>query len=156
MLAHGGAEVLGDPLQGAIAGDVLLPGSPEYELARKPPIARFREVRPRAVVRCATPSDVAATISMASGAGLRIAPRSGGHCFAGSSSTTGIVVDITPMRSVSVEGGVVTVGAGARLGDLYDALAAHDLTIPAGCGPPSGSPGSPSAAGWGSSAAATG
>ena len=40
------------------------------------------------------------------------------------------------MRSVSVSDGVATVvGAGARLGDVYDALAEHDLTIPAGCGP---------------------
>ncbi len=40
------------------------------------------------------------------------------------------------MRSVSVPDGVATVvGAGARLGDVYDALAEHDLTIPAGCGP---------------------
>ncbi len=122
-------------LQGAIAGEVVLPGSPGYELARKPPIARFQDVRPQAVVRCATPSDVAETISLASRAGLPIAARSGGHCFAGNSSTQGIVIDVTPMRSVSVRDGVATVGAGARLGDLYDALAAHDLTIPAGCGP---------------------
>ena len=36
---------------------------------------------------------------------------------------------------MSVAGGVATVGAGARLGDLYDALTKHELTIPAGCGP---------------------
>src|SRR6266496_1763871 len=125
-------------LQGAIAGEVVLPGSPGYELARKPPIACFQDVRPQEVVRCATPSDVAETISLASRAGLPIAARSGGHCFAGNSSTQGIVIDVTPMRSVSVRDGVATVGAGARLGDLYDALAAHDLTIPAGCGPTEG------------------
>jgi len=39
------------------------------------------------------------------------------------------------MRSVSVSSGVATVGAGARLGDVYDSLDEHDLTIPAGCGP---------------------
>jgi FAD/FMN-containing dehydrogenase len=30
---------------------------------------------------------------------------------------------------------VATVGAGVRLGELYDTLAEHGLTIPAGCGP---------------------
>jgi FAD/FMN-containing dehydrogenase len=30
---------------------------------------------------------------------------------------------------------VATVGAGARLGDVYDSLDEHGLTIPAGCGP---------------------
>jgi FAD/FMN-containing dehydrogenase len=124
-----------DALRGDIAGEVVLPGDPGYDLARKPPIARFHDLRPVAVVRCATPADVAATISLARRAGLPTATRSGGHCFAGHSSTTGIVIDVTPMRSVSVEGEVVTAGAGTRLGDLYDALAARGRAIPAGCGP---------------------
>jgi FAD/FMN-containing dehydrogenase len=47
----------------------------------------------------------------------------------------GIVIDVTPMRSVSVSGGVARLGAGARLGDVYDSLEEHGLTIPAGCGP---------------------
>jgi FAD/FMN-containing dehydrogenase len=122
-------------LQGAIAGEVLLPGSPAYEAARKPAIARFHRLRPAAVVRCASPGDVAETLSLAGRAGLRVAARSGGHCFAGHSSTTGVVVDVSPMRSVSVSDGVATVGAGVRLGDLYDALDADDRTVAGGCGP---------------------
>ena len=35
---------------------------------------------------------------------------------------------------MAVAGDVATVGAGVRLGELYDALATHGLTIPAGCG----------------------
>jgi FAD/FMN-containing dehydrogenase len=118
-----------------IAGEVTLPGEPGYELARKPQIARFHDVQPQAVVRCSTPADVAATISLARRAGLPTATRSGGHCFAGHSSTSGVVIDVTPMRSVSVEGEVARVGAGTRLGDLYDSLAALGRAIPAGCGP---------------------
>jgi FAD binding domain len=38
------------------------------------------------------------------------------------------------MRSVAVAEEVATVGAGVRLGDLYDELAEHGLTIPGGCG----------------------
>jgi FAD/FMN-containing dehydrogenase len=122
-------------LQDAIAGDVLLPESPDYEPARRPAIARFHDVRPQAVVLCATPSDVSETISLARRSGLPAVPRSGGHCFAGHSSTRGIVIDVTPMSSVTVSEGVATVGAGARLGDVYDALDEHDLTIAGGCGP---------------------
>jgi FAD/FMN-containing dehydrogenase len=122
-------------LDGAIAGEVLLPGSADYELWRKPAIARFHDLRPLAVVRCADPRDVAETISLARRSGQPAAVRSGGHCFAGHSSTSGIVIDVTPMGSVSVSDGVAVVGAGARLGEVYDALAEHDLTIPAGCGP---------------------
>jgi FAD/FMN-containing dehydrogenase len=124
-----------DRLQGAISGDVVRPGSPGYEAARKPAIANFRDGRPQAVVLCETPEDVSEAILFARRSGLHAAPRSGGHCFAGRSSTEGIVIDVSPMNSVSVSGEVAVVGAGARLGGVYDALDEHGLTIPAGCSP---------------------
>jgi len=124
-----------DALQGAIAGDVILPGSPDYESARRPAIARFHDRRPEAVVRCASPADVVETLTLVSRTGVPAVVRGGGHCFAGRSSTSGIVIDVTPMRSVAVAGGVTTVGGGALLGDVYDTLLAHGVTIPAGCGP---------------------
>ena len=49
--------------------------------------------------------------------------------------------------------GVATIGPGARLGDVYAALAARASTVPAGSCPTVASAGSPSAAGWGSPAA---
>jgi FAD binding domain/Berberine and berberine like len=122
-------------LEDAIDGEVVLPGAPQYETLRRPAIARFDDARPQAIVLCATPSDVAETISVARDLGVRAAPRSGGHCFAGRSSTEGIVIDVTPMRSVSVADGLVSVGAGARLEHVYDALDDRGLTIAAGCGP---------------------
>src|SRR5262245_2337716 len=122
-------------LQTAIAGEVILPDSPEYESARKPAIARFHNVYPKAVVRCQTPDDVAEAISFAQVTGLPISIRSGGHCFAGRSSGHGIVIDVTPMNTVSVSGNAATIGAGARLGQVYDALNEHALTIPAGSCP---------------------
>jgi FAD/FMN-containing dehydrogenase len=122
-------------LQRAIDGDVLLPGSPEYESARKPAMARFERVRPAAVIRCATPADIATALAVAGRSGLGTAIRSGGHSVAGRSSTDGVVLDVRPMDSVAIADDVTTVGAGVRLGELYDALAEHDLTIPAGCGP---------------------
>lgn len=122
-------------LQSEISGDVILPESPDYESARKPAIVRFHDVRPQAVVSCETSADISETISFARRSGLRAATRSGGHCFAGRSSTGGVVIDVSPMRTVSVSDAVATVGAGASLGEIYDALDERDLTIPAGCGP---------------------
>jgi FAD/FMN-containing dehydrogenase len=121
-------------LQRAIDGYVVLPGSADYESVRKPVMARFEHLRPAAVVQCATPADIAATLAAVRGLRLPTAIRSGGHSVAGRSSTDGVVLDVTPMRSVVVAGDVATVGAGVQLGDLYDALAEHGLTIPAGCG----------------------
>jgi FAD/FMN-containing dehydrogenase len=122
-------------LQRAIDGYVVLPGSADYESVRKPVMARFEHLRPVAVVQCATPADIAATLAAVRGLRLPTAIRSGGHSVAGRSSTDGVVLDVTPMRSVVVAGDVATVGAGVQLGDLYDALAEDGLTIPAGCGP---------------------
>jgi FAD/FMN-containing dehydrogenase len=133
-LGHGTVNDL-NALQASIAGEVILQGSPGYESARKPAIARFHDTRPLAVVACETPEDVSETISFARRSGLGATARSGGHCFSGRSSTDGIVIDVSPMRSVSVSGGVATVGAGASLGEVYDALDRHGLMIPAGCGP---------------------
>ena len=44
------------------------------------------------------------------------------------------MVDVGPMDSIEVGDGVVTVGVGAWLGDIYDTLAADGLTIAGGCG----------------------
>ena len=46
-----------------------------------------------------------------------------------------MVIDVGPLDDVSVSDGVATIGAGARLGAVYDALLEHGVTIPAGCGP---------------------
>ncbi len=124
-----------EALEGAIGGAVVLPDSPEYESVRKSAMARFDDVRPAAVVLCRSPDDVSATIAFAGRARLETAVRSGGHSVAGRSVTQGIVIDVTPMSFVSFADGLATVGAGARLGDLYDALHEQGLTIPAGCGP---------------------
>jgi len=122
-------------LQAVIAGEVVLPGSADYDSARKPAISRFDAVRPEALVRCNTPEDVAETISFAQQTGLATATRSGGHCFAGRSSCEGIVIDVTPMNEVSVSSGIATIGAGARLGEVYATLKDHYLTLPAGSCP---------------------
>ena len=118
----------------ALEGDVVLPGSPRYDEVRRPQIQRFHDVRPQAVVLCRTPEDVAEAIAFARRVGIELAVRSGGHDFAGRSSGPGMVLDLTTMNSLEVSAGLATVGPGFRLGDLYGALARHEVTIPGGCG----------------------
>lgn len=122
-------------LQGAIDGEVVLPESPVYQDLWKPFNGRFTDVRPDAIVRCATPRDVSEALSFVRRHGLSHVPRSGGHDFAGRSSTHGVVIDVTPMGSVAVSGDVARIGAGARLGQVYERLQEHGLTIPGGTCP---------------------
>ena len=121
-------------LASGLEGEVGLPGSPAYDGSPQPFNARYRDVLPQAIVSCATPHDVAETIAFARRHGIAFVARNGGHSFAGQSTCPGIVVDLT-MRSVAVADGVATVGAGARLGEVYAALDEHGLAIPAGTCP---------------------
>src|SRR4029453_14216142 len=124
-----------EALERSIQGGVALPGSPAYRAAPRPFNARFGGIRPSAIVSCASPQDVSGAIGFGPPHGLELAVRSGGHSFAGHSATRGMLVDVAPMRSVSVAGDVATVGAGARLGQVYESLQGHGLTIPGGTCP---------------------
>jgi FAD/FMN-containing dehydrogenase len=83
---------------------------------------------------CENPADVTAAIELARRRGATTSTRSGGHCFAGYSSDGAIVIDVSPMNSVSITGDVATVSAGTRLGPLYQTLATGHRTIAGGCG----------------------
>jgi FAD/FMN-containing dehydrogenase len=125
-----------DGLGAALDGDLMTPEASGYDAARVPAIPRYRDVRPQAVVRCASPQDVARTLGHARATGTHVVPRGGGHCFAGRSSTEGLLLDLGRLDTVEVDGdGRATIGAGARLAQVYDALHARGRTIPAGCGP---------------------
>lgn len=122
-------------LQGSFQGSIALPGSDEYERVRKPFIARFDDMKPAAVALCATDEDATAALGFARRHGIEFAVRSGGHCFAGFSSSPGLVIDVSPMSAVEVSHGVVTVGAGTKIGKLHEALAACGLALPSGSCP---------------------
>ncbi|MEP7022570.1 MAG: FAD-binding oxidoreductase [Actinomycetota bacterium] len=125
-----------EELRSALDGDLLTPTSPGYDAARLPAQSRYRNVRPQAVIRCASTRDAARAVTYAQTTGTHVVPRGGGHCFAGRSSTDGLLLDLGRLDTVAVEvDGRVRIGAGARLAQVYDALHERGRTIPAGCGP---------------------
>lgn len=122
-------------LERAIDGDVVAGDTLALDRLLKPFNARFDEETPEAIVRCTSSGDVAEAISFIRHHGLRSATRSGGHCFAGRSTTTGILIDVSPMRSVAVRDGTLTIGSGAVLGEVYAGAIRHGVTIPGGSCP---------------------
>lgn len=91
--------------------------------------------RPPAVVRCDTEADISQAIRDARTTGRRLVPRGGGHCFAGRSTTDGVVLDLGGLREIRVDrSGAAVIGAGCLLGEVYAALHASARTLPAGCG----------------------
>jgi FAD/FMN-containing dehydrogenase len=134
--------VAAGPLQRALVrlgsridGDVVVPDEPRYAAVRTSPWAQYAEVLPAAVVICRGPADVVETLAFVRQAGLEVVPRGGGHCFVGRSSTRGIVVDLSEISRVELADGTLTVGAGGRLGEIDDVLAASGVAIAAGACP---------------------
>ena len=126
-----------DQLDAALRGPLLRPGSAGYGLTRKPWNMRFDDVLPRAVAQPLDTADVEAIVRWAVAHDVRLGVRSGGHSYAGLSSTTGLLVDLSRLSSVTVgPDGRAAVGAGATLGSVYSRLwAAGQRTIPAGSCP---------------------
>ena len=124
-------------LERALAGDVVTPTESAYASARLLFNRRFDGVRPRAVAFCANATDVQKAVRWARRYGVRIAARAGGHSYGGYSVGSGLVVDVSRMSRISVDARArtATVGAGARLIDVYRELWKHGLTIPGGSCP---------------------
>ena len=100
--------------------------------------SRFDSRRPIAVVQPRDTRDVQAVVRWADRFDARLVARSGGHSYAGYSAGAGaVVVDLRRIHGIRVNAGGkrATVGAGARLIDVYTALAHRGLTIPAGTCP---------------------
>lgn len=112
-----------------------MPGQTLYARIYAPYDATYAGVRPLAVVRPRDAADVARVVRWSAQTHVRVVARSGGHSYGGWSTTTGVVVDLAHLAGVSVSRGRATVGPGARLGNVYAALGAHGLAIPAGTCP---------------------
>jgi FAD binding domain-containing protein/berberine-like enzyme len=90
------------------------------------------------VVRPRDTRDVQAILRWADRFDVRVVPKSGGHSYAGYSTTSnGVVVDLSLMRGVRVSTASkrATVGAGTQLIDMYAALSRRGVTVPAGSCP---------------------
>jgi FAD/FMN-containing dehydrogenase len=90
---------------------------------------------PIVIARCADARDIAIALREATGAGLPVSVRGGGHQIAGGAVVdNGVVIDLSDLRYADVDPVRQTVacGGGALLGDLDRALARHHLAVPAG------------------------
>jgi FAD/FMN-containing dehydrogenase len=90
-------------LQMHFRGEILTPGSTEYEVSRRIWNAMI-DRRPAAIVRCNGPADVVAAIRFAVDQGIYPAIRAGGHNVAGLAMVDdGLVVDLTRMKGIYVD-----------------------------------------------------
>jgi len=124
-----------------MTGSLVLPSDPSYGTDKLLYNERFDTIDPGAIAYCATPSDVQRCVAFARRHGLAAAARSGGHSYGGYSLSSGLVIDVTTMAAVTPGGPgpagttAATVGAGARLIDVYRGLGQAGLLLPGGSCP---------------------
>ena len=116
------------------AGEVVRPGDPGYDAARRVWNGMI-DRRPALIVRPTSTDDVVAAVRFARERELVVAVRGGGHSIPGlSTCDDGIVIDLSRMRGARVDphAGTARVGGGALLGELDDAAQQQGLVCPVG------------------------
>ncbi|MFD7458871.1 MULTISPECIES: FAD-binding oxidoreductase [unclassified Streptomyces] len=117
-------------------GTLIRPGDADWSTAHRLYNTRFDALKPAGVAYVAHADDIATALAYARAHEMRVAIRNGGHSYAGWSSGDGrLIIDVSELSRVRASGGSAVVGAGAKLIDVYRALAAKGTTIPAGSCP---------------------
>ena len=130
---HGPDGAAWRALAGSLSPGATLyrPTSEDYRRQALPDNLRYAGVLPAGIVACATEGDVQASVRWSAAHGLPFAPRSGGHNYAGYSTTRGLLISLRRMSSVAVDGTRLLLGGGATNSDVYAARAAN-LYFPGG------------------------
>jgi FAD/FMN-containing dehydrogenase len=121
-------------LQQAVSGELVLPGEPAYDQARKVWNGMV-DKSPAAVCYCASSNDVVAAVKFARSRDMLVAVRAGGHNIGGSSTChAGLVIDVSRMKRIDVDPvrRVARAEAGLNLGEFDRATQAHGLATTMG------------------------
>ncbi|WP_338845290.1 FAD-dependent oxidoreductase [Massilia sp. W12] len=140
-----------DALRKTLHGRLILPGEMGYMMAAYPNNARWADVLPFAIVMCADAHDVQFAIRWARDLQLPFAIRSGGHNYAGFSTTRGLLIDVKAMNGIRLDpkNGTVTIAAGVNNQNMADAMSGTDFAVPSGRCPTVGAAGLVLGGGWG-------
>jgi UDP-N-acetylenolpyruvoylglucosamine reductase len=121
-------------LRTKIRGELIQPGDPQYDKARKVYNAMI-DKHPALIIRCVDVADVRSAIEFGSEQGLDIAVRGGSHNGPGFGTVEGgLVIDLSRMRGIRVnpEEKTVRVEGGALWGDVDHATYPFGLAVPCG------------------------
>lgn len=122
-------------LAALLTGQLFLPQAADYEQVRQLWNGKVK-TQPSAIARCLTVQDVIHTVRWTRSHGLPLSVRGGGHDFAGRALSEGVVIDLSQMRTVTVDPDQRTthVQAGAMIGDLIEATTQYGLvTVTGNC-----------------------
>ncbi|MFF9205328.1 FAD-binding oxidoreductase [Streptomyces sp. NPDC014986] len=117
-------------------GPLFRPDTPDWPSARRLYNTRFDALEPAAVAYAAHADDIRTALAHARAHAVPVAVRNGGHSYAGwSSGDNRLIIDVSSLDHIRVSAGTAVIGAGAKLIDVYRALAAQGVTVPGGSCP---------------------
>ncbi|WP_255198083.1 FAD-binding oxidoreductase [Halorarius litoreus] len=140
-----------DELAEQFRGTVLRPTDAGYDEARTVWNAMI-DRRPAVIAQCAGAADVISAVTFAREHDLVLAVKAGGHNAAGNAvCDDGLVIDLSPMKSVQVDPDAMTVrvGPGVTLGEMDHETQAFGLAAPGGIVSTTGVAGLTLGGGWG-------
>lgn len=107
----------------SLQGPLLMPGAPDFEAKARPWALQYASTLPQGIAQCLGEADVQACLQWAQAYRVPLVARSGGHSYAGYSTTTGLMVDVSAMNRVEIDGvtGIARLGGGARNKHVYAA-----------------------------------
>jgi FAD/FMN-containing dehydrogenase len=120
----------------ALSGPVLRPGDAGFGPAGRPFNERYAGTTAAGVARVADTADIGRALGWARSVGIGAVARGGGHSYAGNSVTTGLVIDLSRLSTVTADGstGLVTAAGGATMTDVYAAIQPHQMAFALGNG----------------------
>lgn len=106
-----------------LEGGLLLPGAPEFGSVASPWALQYASRLPQAIAMCASEADVRTCVLWAQAHAVPLVARSGGHSYAGYSTTPGLMINVSRMNTVEIDPatGVARLGGGARNRNVYAA-----------------------------------
>src|SRR5689334_16785758 len=90
-------------LERSLDGRLVRPGDRAFARLALPWNRRYAEPPPMGIARCASEQDVQRALLWAREHRLPLAARSGGHSYAGYSTTPGLLIDVGGMHAVTVD-----------------------------------------------------
>ncbi|CAG8701401.1 28897_t:CDS:2, partial [Racocetra persica] len=121
---------------GSVKGQIVFPENPNYAQDIKDENTRVM-FHPTVIVFASNVKDVQAAVKCAKSLNLSITARSGGHSYEKYSTFGKIVVDVSNLNKIIINGEDKTaiIGSGNRLGPVYYNLSQAGFFIPAGSCP---------------------
>jgi FAD/FMN-containing dehydrogenase len=115
-------------LRSSLSGAVASPDDSDFASAA---LGHTGPSTPDLVVKATTVDDVVAAVRFATDAGIPVVPRGGGHSV-WYTVPGGLLLDLSALDEVTVDGTLISIGGGATWGRVARAAAEHGLAISAG------------------------